>query len=257
MITNFLDKDSVFIRSNNLLEGIIYTRVAKEKSFVHIKSKFKDPWYNFIVPIVSAGEFIWNDSEEIIKREKEKGVGMSFYVHNSLLEDFGKFLGKKGYKNYGTDVYMHLDMDKPFGDISGKIVSLDRNSYKEYLEATIECFPDWENEREYSEYFYKLSQKPSKNIYQTVLLKIDDKLVSFGSIIISKKLKLAYLHNLGTLEQHRRKGHAEVIIKYLCNVALAEGVREIYGLLEKEEESYFLFEKLNFKAKELFHLFVK
>ncbi|MFC1756954.1 GNAT family N-acetyltransferase [Patescibacteria group bacterium] len=88
-------------------------------------------------------------------------------------------------------------------------------------------------------------------------MKVDGELVSFGSVVISKKLGLAYLHNAGTLEQYRRKGYSSAITKHLCNLALKNGAGEIYGLLDKVDNSYPMLKKLDFEIKENFHMFAE
>jgi len=257
MVVNFLNQENIFVRSNKLLKDVIYISVVREKSFIHIKSIFKDSWYNFIIPIVIVDKFDWKEAKGIIKEEKKDNVEMSFYVHDSLVNDYKESIVRKGYKNFGTDVYMCLELDKLFDDISGDFVALNKDDRDEYLEATVKCFPDWENEKDYSEYFYNLMQTSSENIHHTILLKVNNKLASFGSVVISKKLRLAYLHNLGTLGEYRRKRYAENITKYLCNLAWKNSVEKVYGLLEKDESSYCLFKKQGFRPEEIFYLFVK
>ena len=72
-----------------------------------------------------------------------------------------------------------------------------------------------------------------------------------------QKLKLSYLHNLGTLKEYRSKGLATAIIKYFCNMALENGADEMYGLLEDGGKSYYCLKNLGFKPVENFRLFVK
>ena len=257
MKIKFTEKNSIFDRSNKLLKGIVYTDIVDEESFLYIKSRFKDPWYNFVIPVTSSNKLDWDRAGEVIKKAKDNdNIEMSFYIHDSLVSDYEKTLTQKGYEDFGTDLYMHLKINKPFDDVQGDFINLDKADYEEYLEATVKCFPDWENEKKYSEYFFSLTKNPSEVIHSTVLLKENNKLVSFGSMAISKELKLSYLHNLGTLKEYRNKGLATTIIKYFCNMALENGVDEMYGLLEYGGASYYCLKGLGFEPKENFRLFV-
>lgn len=254
---NILDQNSIFTKSNQLLKNCVYIEVKHEPAFIKIKSIFKDAWYNFIIPTVSADKLPWNEVETIISQEKDQGVEMSFYVHDSFAQAYQDKLKSKGYQEFGSDVYMFLSFDKKFDGIQGEFNPVNQANLNEYLKIAKDCFPDWENEADYSKHFYDLSLKSSNKIYKSILLKVNHNYVAFGSIIISPQLNLAYLHNTGTSEPYRHQGYYTQTVKYRCNLALDEGVNQVYALVEQDSGSYQGLKKLGFETKEKFHLFAK
>ena len=88
-----------------------------------------------------------------------------------------------------------------------------------------------------------------------VLLKKNGEEVAFGSVLLSRKQKIAYIHNVGTLEKYRRQGLFSALIRYLESRAAQEGVEEIYANVENHGSSYHGFLKLGYQMNCEYHLF--
>lgn len=247
----------IFSKSNELLKEVIYTKIKKYPTFLQLKSVFPSKWFNLIVPSVSENIFSWKDSEKLINSEKEEGVGISYYIREKKIDSYKDELVKRGYSEFATDVYMFLSMKGKF-EVKGDYSEVKRDSLNKYLSLNEECFPDWEYNRRYGEYFYKLKLKGVKDKFlSNAMFKLDDDFVAFGSVVASKKMNLAYLHNAGTVRKHRKKGYHNNLVKYRCNLAFNNGVREIYSIVEEGKGSYISLSKLGFKPAVTYFLFAQ
>lgn len=247
----------IFSKSNELLSGVVYTKIKDYPTFLQLKSVFPSKWFNLIVPSVSINEFSWDDSEKLINSEKRKGVGVSYYINEKDVDSYKDELTKRGYSEFATDVYMFLLMKKKFV-VKEKFSEVSRVSLNKYLSMNEECFPDWEYNRRYGEYFYKLKLKGVQGKFlSNTMIKLKDDFVAFGSVVASKKMNIAYLHNAGTVKIHRKKGFHNKLIKYRCNQAFNEGVKNIYSIVEEGKGSYISLSKLGFIPKAKFYLFAQ
>jgi len=252
---DFFHRDSIFFRGTNLLKGSIYTDIIKKETFFHLRSVFDAQWYNFVVPIIGVDEFNWKEANEVVKVEELKNKKISYYVHAQLIPGYRPRLQNLHYTDFARDSYMFAKLDKRLDNAQGKLVPIDKDNSEEYFEMAVKCFPEWDEEKEYSEYFLNLEKKKTEKEYHSYLLEVDGKNVSFGSVIISPEHNLSYLHNAGTLPEYRRRGYFSALNKHLCNLSLDKGVNEIFGLVEKTGPSYFALQKLGFKPLDTFYLF--
>jgi len=248
----------LFTRGIELFEDNIYTEVKRGKDFWETKSIYKDAWYNFIIPLISAQSFSWKEANAIITKARGRGRDVSLSIEKSILPGYLKELEAQNYKKFGSDVYMHQTLENTFEGTVGELVEVDESNLDEYICMTKECFPEWDNIEEYSRYFYQLTSATDKKfIYKTYLLKVDDSYVSFGSLMLAPKLNLAYLHNAGTVKKHRHKGYYSSMAKLRCNVALQSGLGEIFLLVEEDGGSFQASRGLGFKPKITSYIFTK
>lgn len=242
-----------FIKSNELLTGTVYESVTAHDSFTHIKSYFRDAWYNFIVPNGSVDNFNWEKSQKVINREQKKGFALSYYIEEKLLPEYRKRLSK--HEDFGSEFYMFYK-NKLTKKVPGELVDVNDNSVEKYVEMAKICFPDWENNEKYSRYFYDKQKQPSDDLsIVNYLYRVKGVDVGFASIIASNKHSLSYLHNMGVLPKYRRKGYFTDITKLLSNYSISKGIEESYALVEGGEASYHGFKKLGFTTKGKYYLF--
>ena len=245
--------NKAFTKSNNLLAGIVYESVTKHNSFTHIKSYFRDAWYNFIVPSGSVNTFDWEEAQKVIKAEQKKGFALSYYIEERLLPEYKKRLSK--HEDFGSEFYVFYK-NSFFKEIPGELVKVDDDSIGLYVEMAKICFPDWENNEKYSRYFYDKQKESSDNLsIVNYLYRVNNENVGFAGIIASKKHNLSYLHNMGVLPKHRRKRYFTNITKLLSNYSLSKGIEESYALVEGGEASYHGFKKLGFTTEDKYYLF--
>jgi hypothetical protein len=249
--------EDIFSKSIELLKDVVYSEINEHKNFLHLKSVFKDAWYNFIVPSVPKKDFSWTDSEKVIEKEKQSGFRVSYYIPEKYLKEYKSPLKNKGLSKLGDDTFMALTMKGKFKRVEGEYVEVNEDNLNKYVSIAESCFPDFSTEREYCNYFYKLKSKnvDADRLVSNLLLKAGNRFVSFASVYASRRMNLAYLHNAGTLEKHRRKGYNASLVKYLCNLAFDKGITNIYSIVEEGGGSYISLSKLGFTPKAKFYLY--
>ena len=250
----FWKQESILQKHNKLVDEILYRNFFEYDTFIHAQSVLDDPWYNFLIPKVNSSKLNQDKVNEVIKTEKDRGLSLAYYIHESLYEDYKNYLPQKDY--VADDTFISVTLDKPFNIIGQEIVELTEEYFEEYIKLTKECFPDWENEEKYSKLIFNLGDKVENRRLKTHLILEDGEIAAFGSVIIDPDQNLAYLHNAGTRKQSRNKGYFSSIIKEECNIALKAGVREIYGLAEDGTSSHRILTKMGFETKDVFHLFL-
>ncbi len=249
----YLDSDSLFKRSNKLMEGILYEGFFEYKTFIHAKSVLKDAWYNYIIPKVGPSILNKKEVKRIIENEKKAGYLMSYYLNESILNDYYKY--SLQLENFGDDVFISIKVTEPYKIENKDFVELTELNLEEYVSLAKSCFPDWENEEMYTRMFFNFGEKKNERILKTILIKEGNDIIAFGSVIIDLDLKLAYLHNSGTHERSRNKGYFSALVKNRCNIALEYGIKEVYAIVENGEGSYRVLSQLGFEVQETFHLY--
>ncbi len=255
---NIAKDNPLFLRNLKLLQGSIYPEAIESETFWFVKSKFKDVWYNYIVPIVSPADFSWDSAAKIISAAEAGNREIAFCIPEDLMSGYQPELIRRGYKQLGSEVYMYQEISEKFGDVTGDLVPVTKENLAEYLDIAVKCFPEWKSEKEYSQYFFDLEHGSGRDtLYKSYLLSVDHEFVAFGSIVMSPKLNLTYLHNAGTLPKYRHQGHYLNMVKHRCNVAIDSGVNEFYSLVDKSAGSYKALKKMGFEPKATSYLFAK
>ena len=254
---NFTNPNSIFWRTIRLQLENSNQSIDEYPTFIHVRSVFNDEWYNFIIPIQEAQYFEWDKAESIINSESLSGKTVSLCIHKELNEAYKDALTAKGFEEAGSEVYMHRkSMQEEIQD-DRTFESVEDSNYEILLEMSSSCFPDWDNNEEFTKFFHDLTGKETKNSYHEYLEKDGDQYVAYGCAVLSKEENLAYLHNTGTLEEHRRKGYFTSLIQFLSNLALNMGMQDLVAIVEEGEGSYQALLKMGFEEKELFILYTK
>ncbi len=255
---DFSENNPLFLRNLKLLQGSIYPEASRTGTYWFVKSRFKDVWYNYIVPVVPPEDFTWDAAAKIISTAKAENRGIAFYIPEDLMSGYQPDLIRRGYKQLGSEVYMYRKVDDEFADVVGDLIPVTKENLAEYIDIAVECFPEWKSEKDYSQYFFDLEQGSGRDpLYKSYLISVDHKFVAFGSIVISPKLNLAYLHNAGTVAEYRHQGYYLNMVKHRCNVAIDSGVNEFYSLVDKSAGSYKALQKMGFEPKATSYLFAK
>ncbi len=186
--------------------------------------------------------------------EKESGYSVSYYIDNQFYEDYKDNLEKKEIKELGTDVYLLKKLKEKYKLDEEDFQTVNSANLEDYISLAKTCFPDYENEEEYTRYFYDLTLRyPEK--YKNILLRKDAEIAAFGSVILSPELNLAYFHNTGTSPKYRRKGLFTQIVKKSSNLSCDSKIIEVYAIVEEDCGSYHGLKKLGFEEAEKFHFF--
>ena len=90
-----------------------------------------------------------------------------------------------------------------------------------------------------------------------MLLIEGEQIAAFGSVLVSQELKLAFLHNMGTLPRFRRKGYFVALTNYLTKLSANHGAIIIYANVEDGGTSHHGFTKLGYQKDSKLYHFVK
>lgn len=245
----------IFNRGLDLFTGIIYRSITSYPTFMHIKSIFRDEWYNFIIPNVSPDNLNWDQALSIINSEKEQGYLLSYYIPDDLFNQYIKYfkVNSKN-ENIGSDFYIAKHIENKYSPI-GNLVLVDDTTIQKYVDMAKICFPEWETNKQYAMHMYEQQKINKQLVVRNYLLKHDNNFVGFCGMISSQKNNLAYFHNTGVLPKHRRKGYFAAIIQHLVNLSIPLGISDTYAIVENESGSYHGLIKLGFIVKDKYHLF--
>lgn len=247
--------NNIFERGLKLFEGIIYESINRYPTFIHIKSVFRDEWYNFIVPTVEPSQLDWSKVKSIISSEKEKGISMSYYVPDQYYEQYSRyFTSKEIQENISSDLYICKHVDEEYEPI-GELILLDDSNIDQYTSMSEKCFPEWANNVEYADHMYDHQKNNKDQIVYNYLLRHDNKYVGFCGFIGLAGENLAYFHNTGVMHEYRRKGYFNSMIKHLLNKAKSLNITDVYALVEQDSGSYHGLTKLGFIVNAKYHLF--
>ena len=245
---------NIFSRGLRLFTEIIYESVNEYPTFTHIKSVFKDEWYNFIVPKVTPDKLDSAEVKRVVDAEAKRGVLLSYYISDTLLNQYKRFFRDSTHINTSTDYYIcnqHKNIYKP----SGELILVDDSTIDTYVSMSKICFPDWTSNESYARHMYRHQKENRGKIVRNYLLKDNGTFVGFCGFIGTKSENLAYFHNTGVLPDSRRKGYFTAIIQHLINFSLESGITESYALVENNSGSYHGLIKLGYKVEEKYHLF--
>lgn len=251
---------TIFNKTLSLFIGTNTNFVAEYPDFIHISSYLKDYWYNFIVPKAEIPENLdFNTINKIIDGEYKKGVSISYYVNQSIEENYKETLDDQGYNTYAHDIYLTKELHSPQQLILPDGYTITHEyALAEVIAVLEKCFPEWESEKEYSKVYedYKTKGQPDR-MFETFVVKYKSTIVGAGSIVLDKKLNLAYLHNTGIAQEYRRKGLHTALINERCNFAYKNGVTETLSLADPNDASYASLTKNSFVNSDAFTLFMK
>jgi hypothetical protein len=245
-------------RNLKLLQHFGYYQTVEDRgNYTYIKSRFDDPWYNFIVPSIEASEFDLLETEKIIAEEYKQGYKFSYYIDDASKTEYEQKLSSVGYRKMGTDVYLYLKQDNKFELDESVFEEVTKDNLKKFLNLVEVCFPDWDNNKEYASYCFELESKEPGDIIKNYMIKENGNYVSFGSILGSQNQSMSYLHNMGTHPKYRRTGLFTKFSKFLINKSVEANIHEVSTIVEAGGGSYFGFKKLGFTRHETYNLYSK
>lgn len=246
----------IFALNQQLFSDISFHQVTKHSSFTHHQSIFKDEWYNFIIPHKKSELLEWQKVSDLIQAEHKRQYSLSLYIKEDIRNNYESFFAKHNHnQEIGSEVYKFNHITTP-SPAQGELVTIDQHKLAEYLKFGQLCFPEWENSQEYGNYCYRLQLEPPEGyVVKNYLFNVDDHVVGFAGLIISLKLGLSYMHNVGIHPDFRRRGLFLALTKQLQNISLSYGVKTIYALVEKDGASYHGYTKLGYKDFATYYLY--
>lgn len=250
---------NIFILGQKLLKGVFYSEVIENVVFIYYRSVFKENFYNLLIPNQRENTIPidWPTIQCQIKTETELGRGVSLYISEDQIDKSQSDLLNHGYKKDIDDLYVWKELDKKYEIPSLDFIEVNESNLNLFIQASAECFPDFPNNTEYCEFCFKISSTGIDKRNLNVLIMVNNQVAAFGSVLVSRELKIAYLHNLGTLAQFRRRGYFDALVKYLSNYAFQNGASIIYANVEDGGASHNGFTKLGYKKDSKFYHFIK
>jgi hypothetical protein len=244
-----------FQENNQSLIGVLYDLVAEHETFTHVRSVFKDKWYNFIVPKVLPGMLDWQSVLELTHAEEKGGYALSYYVPERFRSAYKEYFFKRGKENESGSDFQVRAQNIRIDETPGELILVDNKILGNLLKMVEICFPDWDNNQEYTKYFYELQDKASHVVINNYLYRLNGNDVGFCGYVGSLQENLAYIHNTGVLPQYRRQGHFSNMIHHLMNKALESKIEYSFALVDKDGASYLALKKLGFVTKNKYYLF--
>jgi len=247
---------NIFEDSINLLKGAAFSNIQVEDSFIFLESPAI--FSEYIVPLTFLDKLDTALADDIYSREVEQDKNISYYIRQTLLDDYSDYLkGLKLSQDY-IDSYMVLNVLNPieFEDNNATLAEVTSDNFKQFKSAALQIFESWGNEEDYVNYFNELGKNnTSEKSFKDYILEYNGSVVSIASVIFDTELNLAYIHNAGTLPEFRRNGYFNIINSFIINKAFELGISRVYSITEKGGESYNAYKKLGFKEEDTYYSF--
>lgn len=247
---------NIFEDSINLLKGAAFSNIQVEDSFIFLESPAI--FSEYIVPLTFLDKFDTAYADDIFNIELEKEKNISYYIRQTLVDDYYEYLkGLKLSQDY-IDSYMVLTpvdlLD--FDDKNTSLIEVTEENFNAFKATALEIFANWSNEEDYVDYFSNLSKTNTETrMFKDYILEYNGAIVSIASVILDKDLNIAYIHNAGTVEEFRRNGYFNIINSFIINKILQQGIARVYSITEKDGESYNAYKNLGFKEQDSYYSF--
>ncbi len=250
----------IFNQGKELLQDVFYTDIRHFKNFTYMRSTFTEKWYNLIVPSVPPQNLDLYMVYKILDEETRNGYAVSLYIPHHMYGAYKPFLQQKQFVEAVDDIYVRYLLNGGEGHVEGDFREVDSSLLVPFIQAGEECFPEWPNQADYSRFCLKLHtdlvNNEDKQNYNILLFERGE-VVAFASLLLSRRLRLGYIHNVGTVPARRRKGYFEKVVRHLLHLALEEGISVVYANVENHGASFHGFHKLGFQENCRYHLFSK
>lgn len=246
---------NIFEDSINLLKGTAFTNIVVKESYIFLEAPAI--FNEYIVPLTFLDKFETQEAHDLFLT-KGDSTNLSYYIRNTLLDDYTDYLNSLDLSLDYVDVYLTYTSNEILNPELNdcELRKVDEEFFDEYKQVALEIFPNWSNEEEYVEYFNNLSkEKNTDKIYTDYALIKDGQIISIASTIYDVKANLAYIHNAGTVLEYRRKGYFTLINKLLINKAFDLGINRSYVIVEKDSESFNAYKKIGFNEEDEYYSF--
>lgn len=240
-----------------LLKGSAFVNVSRSDSFLYLEGN--SFFSSYIVPTTAFEKFNKQFAEKLMAEVPDDKI-ISLYIPEEFKESFADYLSENEYTLDFVDCFLMKDLKEEYTitQDDNVIVEVASDNFDEFLSAALKTFPEWGNEEDYTRFFAELAQNSTETkIFKDFMLKANDTVASFGSIIMDKEINLAYVHNSGTLEQFRRQGYFTTLNMSFCNQALFNKINRIYVIVEQGEESHQAYQKMGFTEQGNYFIYTK
>lgn len=243
------------------MNGVFYRDIVEYPTFTYLRSVFTDDCYNLIEPRVPFADVEWNAIKHLIRQEHAQQMAVSFYLSEKMLPSYRSILKDEGYQETAFEAYL-TKQPQDGAAVAGegiRFVEVTDENAASYLKLVQECFPEYGNNKEYTDFYRHVSNlhNPSdSHIFNyNIMLYKQQQPVSFGSLILSTKLQLGYLHNMGTAPAYRHQGRFTAVTSFLEAKAVSHRVDTLYVNAEVKGASYRGFLKHGYTEDCRYHLF--
>ncbi len=200
-------------------------------------------YFNFAVPTVIEPSDL--NLPEIKNHLYKHGRKLAFYLSdNHQKSHFTEFLIRNGLYYQGVDTWMLLNKTKYSETPNSAEISLvTPETFNDFRSVLSEVFFDFHGNDSYLEMCLKSitssPMSPFVDLKSELFLIYNSRKPAAGAgLFYSKQADIAYLHNDGSLKEFRGKGYQSSLIKYRVNIALRNGISNIYSSVELGSKSW-------------------
>lgn len=243
-------------------KGILIREIRKTKSAKTYLSEINGTYSNFVTPEVDEPEeFNLAEVEQVLA---EAGQKFSIYLfEDKQSSGFTEFLVRRGYKLESRDTWLVLDMDLyKKRDINSEIVKVTSDNFVDYRKLLVGVFGEFPGMEKYLDVYLNSIREGTKSSFSDLVSELyliydNGNVASGAGVFYSKKGNFAYFHSSRTIKDYRGKGYQTDLIHKRVNVALENGISQIYVVADHGSQSWSNWIKNGFRQIQVTNTFVK
>ncbi|MCA9381672.1 GNAT family N-acetyltransferase [Candidatus Dojkabacteria bacterium] len=242
-------------KHKTLMLGAFYQNIRNGDDFDYFRSYFKQTNYNLFKIKSKNLDSVLDKYNHIKENELSRGYRTSIYLKDNLEGIYKDKLSQEGFTKDGDDVWVlkkvsdTIDLPNKF-----KVKTVDSNNFDDYLNLVQLSFPDYDNNSEYCNFCFDLSNKKDKNNIN-YLFYIDSSLVFSGSILYDSDLQYGFIHNVCTHPEYRKQGIFSYFLDYMENFAKEKGVEYLSANVEGGGGSHRVFKNKDYNDYEKYYYY--
>jgi len=249
-----------FINSHlQLLKGLMFDKVEDRGDFIIAQSFIKqEKDWNQLIPLLPLDTINSAEIDLFIDEVEADGWYFSYYLQQELVESYKDMLAKTGYSFLLADTYISREIDAELPvelNEDETFTEVGADDLEQYAHLDKEVFAGWDNAEAYTRRFYSYGQVKDGKQLRNFMIKKGGDIVTFGSVIYSPELNMAYLHNSGTSTKYQRQGYFSKLKCLMLNYLLSQGITKVYTIVEEGGNSQKALYKLGFEFLDRYQIY--
>lgn len=243
-------------------KGTLISEIKETKSAKIYLSDINGTYSNFAIPQSNnLDQFNLAEAENILI---EAGQKPSIYLFEDKQHSgFTEFLVRQGYKLESRDTWLILDMDLyKERKIASEIIKVTPDNFVDYRRLLVGVFGEFSGMEKYLEVYLRSIKEGTKSslsdLVSELFLVYDNGNVASGAgMFYSKQGNFAYFHSSRTIKDYRGRGYQTDLIHKRVQVALENGISQIYVVADHGSQSWSNWIKNGFRQIQVTNTFVK
>lgn len=223
--------------------GLLDREAVKLPTATVYLSDISGEYFNFATPTVSVPEQL--DLESVRKVFEIQKIKPAFFLlEEHVVNGFSEYLIRKDFRFKGRDTWVGYDKNTYVNNqVNSSVTIVKLETFSDYSAVLGKVFSDFPGNPTYLEILMKsfsghLNESFPDLSSAMYLIYEQDKPVGGAAMFYSKENNFAYLHDAGTLEEHRGKGYQSDLIKHRINIAIELGIDRIYSSIDHGGKSW-------------------